>query len=484
MEKIKVEAIYSPIRKHMPWLMWVAIIGMLISGIADGIGVDDDIVWLFGVIGFIGSVCGAVVNIGLLYAILKTVGQKLLSIPLYIVTAAIVCVVELLATTIATDMDDDIVGLIAIIAIMALILYIVLQAIMYGRLKKRFLGALRRIGALGMRVFWCTLALFLVETISLLATGKSKGGILVIVLAILTYQYMRAISQVMAQSDNNDNPDTISDSQELEQPVTNTSSNASEVDEPATHLHFRKPKCKTRKKLWYITGAIVIIIGIIIGFSIDWGSNRYGDRTSQEYAMEYGGLSLLEEKIDTDLRTRLKHDYNCYRGIVRFCDHMSEIIDKAYAGESLFDWSQLPEDEQLVSSDNPDTTTYKRLRHINYKTYKDLKKYFDSKNNVSPLFSLLPDFCAVSDGEPFESDAGFTEAEYGNMIVLHFLDKAYDFEWLSCFAMNMLGDYLEAIEITYFKEKHNNVYEVEFSTSPDARYVMDYSGEKVKIECR
>ena len=49
--------------------------------------------------------------------------------------------------------------------------------------------------------------------------------------------------------------------------------------------------------------------------------------------------------------------------------------------------------------------------------------------------------------------------------------------------MNM-RDYLEAIEITYFKEKHNNVYEVEFSTSPDARYVMDYSGEKVKIECR
>lgn len=63
------------------------------------------------------------------------------------------------------------------------------------------------------------------------------------------------------------------------------------------------------------------------------------------------------------------------------------------------------------------------------------------------------------------------------------MDKAYDFEWLSCFVMNM-RDYLEAIEITYFKEKHNNVYEVEFSTSPDARYVMDYSGEKVKIECR
>ena len=244
----------------------------------------------------------------------------------------------------------------------------------------------------------------------------------------------------------------------------------------------------TSRILWYSVGGVMltIVAALVIALCVDRNNEESSGTYDYDYNSGYDTEAKSERElsfgIDKELEKRLIHDYNCYAGIVRFCDRMSEIIEKAYTGDRLFDWSQLPEEEQLCSSENPDTVTYKRLQNIDRKTYKRLKTYFNSKDNVSPLFSLLPDFCAVSDGNPFESDADLTEAEYGNIIVSHFLDKKYNPEWLELFEMNM-RQYLEDIHITHFNEKSDHVYEIEFSTSPHVRYLIDYSGEKVEIKC-
>ena len=194
--------------------------------------------------------------------------------------------------------------------------------------------------------------------------------------------------------------------------------------EPVSYTHLDVYK----RQMLTIVAALVIVLCV----------DRNNEESSGTYDYDYNSGYNTEAKserelsfgIDNELGKRLIHDYNCYVGIVRFCDRMSAIIANAYMGDSLFDWSQLPEEERLYSSENPDTVTYKRLQNIDRKTYKRLKTYFNSKDNVSPLFGLLSDFCAVSDGNPFESDAGLNDAESGKIIVSHFLDKKYKPEWL------------------------------------------------------
>ncbi len=474
MEKINVEAIHSPARKHLPWLIAIAVSGTLIGAIADIVSsvMEEETWWGFVAIEFCGSVCAMIIETVLLYGVLKTTGRRLLSIPLYIATASLYCALWLLiGVTELNEMELDEYNAIGIIVIVAGILsavgWIAMQITMWKRLKRSFDGALGKVGVSGMTIVkWALIAiggLLVALKIGSIAGEEAMIVLLalvacaaVIILTILIIRYYKAILQVMVRCDDNDD----------------TPASIQYTDNPEPRNYKRSPnKTKSKKILWLVIGGIVAVSGIIAWLSTN--------RDNNSYAYEY---TSVEEDIAPELCMRLKHDYNCYRGIVRFCDNMKEIIERAHNGESLFDWSQLPEDEQLMSSDNPDTVTYKRLQHIDRKTYKEMKSYFESKDNASPLFGLLPEFCAVSDGGPFESDAGYTEAEYGNIIVLHLLDKEYVPDWTACFAMNMRG-YLDEIHITGFKERRKGVYEVEFSTSPGDTYVIDYSGDKVGIEC-
>lgn len=477
MESISIEKVKSPIRKYMPWLSIVGVICILMGIIADFVALINEAkkIWFGGALSyFVGNIIIFFVVVAFLRAVHNMSGKPLLSIRLFTVTAIVYCLTSLIVNSTelyALEFENyNILGILVIVLYgISILMYYIMFIVMWTRLRRRFEGNLYLVGEWGMTSVWtiiafvisCIIVVFLgfvmisEETMLLMLLifyGVAIEGV-IICFSLSLRAMMRAVEQAEVSND--------------------------EV----------KKTTMTGRKLWYVVGGVMltIVAALVIALCVDRNNAESSGTYGCDYDSEYDNTEAKPERessfdIDKDLEKRLIHDYNCYAGIVCFCDRMSEIIEKAYMGERLFDSSQLPEEEQLVSSENPDTVTYKRLQHIDRTTYKRLKTYFNSKDNVSPLFGLLPDFCAVSDGSPFESDAGFTEAEYGNMIVTHFLDKKYNPEWLELFEMNM-QQYLEDIHITYFNEKSDRVYEVEFSTSPHVRYIMDYSGEKVEIRC-
>lgn len=475
MEDIGIEKVKSPIRKHMPWLTIVAVICILIGIIADIVALIDEAkkMWLGGALSyFIGEIIIFFVVTAFLQAVHNLSGRPLLSMRFFTVTAIVYCLTSLIVNSTelyALEIENyNILGnlVIALYGISGLMYYIMF-IVMWTRLRHRFKGNLYFVGKWGLASVWTTIA-FVIGCIIVVCLGFIMVNEETILLMLLLFSCIVIVGIIICLS---------LSLKAMMHAVEQAEKSNDEVNKPTM----------TSRILWYSVGGIMltIVVALVIALCVDRNNEKssgtYDCDYNSEYDTEAKSKRELSFDIDKELEKRLIHDYNCYAGIVHFCDRMCEIIEKAYTGDSLFDWSQLPEEERLCSSENPDTVTYKRLQNIDRKTYKRLKTYFKSKDNVSPLFGLLSDFCAVSDGNPFESDAGLTEAEYGNIIVSHFLDKKYNPEWLELFEMNM-RQYLEDIHITYFNEKSDHVYEIEFSTSPYVRYIIDYSGEKVEIK--
>lgn len=167
MEKINVEAIHSPARKHLPWLIAIAVSGTLIGAIADIVSsvMEEETWWGFVTIEFCGSVCAMIIETVLLYGVLKTTGRRLLSIPLYIATASLYCALWLLiGVTELNEMELDEYNAIGIIVIVAGILsavgWIAMQITMWKRLKRSFDGALGKVGVSGMTIVkWALIAI-------------------------------------------------------------------------------------------------------------------------------------------------------------------------------------------------------------------------------------------------------------------------------------------------------------------------------------
>lgn len=475
MENISIEKVKSPIRKHMPWLTIVAVVCILTGAVADMVASIEEAekMWWGGALCyFVGNVVMFFVVAAFLRAVHDMAGRSLLPMRIFTVTAVVYCLTSFIvnSTELYTqEIENYSIWGNLIIALygISLLMYYAMFIVMWIRLHHRFEGELYLVGKWGLASVWTALALVggcIVAALIGLALGEE---VMYLILGMFTCVAIVGVVVCLCLS---------------------LRAMMRAIEQSETSFNNLSIKILYNKKMWYTVGGVVFIAAVVsvVILCVDGDDKEINEVYYYDY--DSGFVVDGEEKtespfgINVELEERIKHDYNCYCGIVHFCDRMSEIIDDAYAGESLFDWSQLPEDEQLYTSNDLDTTTYKRLQHIDRKTYKRLKSYFDSKDNISPLFELLPDFCAASDGYLFESDAGFTEVEYGNMIVIHFLDKKYNPEWLKLFEMNM-QQYLEDIDITYFDEKSDNVYEVEFSTSPHIRYTIDYSGEKIDIKC-
>lgn len=476
MENISIEKVKSPMRKYMPWLTIVAVICILIGIITDIVASIDEAkkMWLGGALSyFVGEIIILFAVSAFLQAVHNMSGRPLLSMLFFTVTAIVYCLTSLIVNSTelyALEIENyNILGnlIIALHGISGLMYYIMF-IVMWTILRHRFKGNLYLVGKWGLASVWTTIA-FVIGCIIIVCLGFIMVSEETILLMLLIFSCVAIVGIIICLS---------LSLKAMMRAVEQTEKSNDEVNKPTM----------TSRILWYSVGGVMltIVAALVIALCVDRNNEESSGTYDYDYNSGYDTEAKSERElsfgIDKELEKRLIHDYNCYAGIVRFCDRMSEIIEKAYTGDRLFDWSQLPEEEQLCSSENPDTVTYKRLQNIDRKTYKRLKTYFNSKDNVSPLFSLLPDFCAVSDGNPFESDADLTEAEYGNIIVSHFLDKKYNPEWLELFEMNM-RQYLEDIHITHFNEKSDHVYEIEFSTSPHVRYLIDYSGEKVEIKC-
>jgi len=242
MGKINVETIHSPLRNRMPWLIAVAIAGCLIGSVADitASAMEERLWWGFGIISFIGSACAAIIDIALLYAVLRATGQKLLSIPLYIGTTMLFCVSWLLIdVTEPIEMiftEYDVLGIAIIVAgILSASGYIILEITMWKRLKNRFDGPLSRVGAAGMSIakyaliaIGALLISYIIGSVALLILVAYAA---VAVLSVLTFRYMRTILYATEQS--------------------------------APHYTD-----KSIKKLYYITGRVILILILIRVFKI------------------------------------------------------------------------------------------------------------------------------------------------------------------------------------------------------------------------
>lgn len=202
MGRINIQTLVAFTKKHMSWLMIVALICDTVSAFATSV-IESDLWWGFGIIGCVGIVCDALITISLLFIVLKTTSQKLLPLGFFIGTMVTFALSSLIVDT--TELyefkieDYNLIGnlIIALLFISGLS-YFIMMIIMFRRLKRSFSDTLALIGKRGMTIVWMTVILYYSD-IKLEMGNYNEVRIVItciayIIYAILYFKYLRTVA--------------------------------------------------------------------------------------------------------------------------------------------------------------------------------------------------------------------------------------------------------------------------------------------------
>lgn len=209
MEKQNVQALRSPLKKHMPWLIAVTAIGGLTCSIV-GIIMQNNAWAGMGVISTICSLCGMIVDVFLLHAVQQQTKQHILPFGLFI--AIQVIFILLLPAILCIGRQPDLTGYITehlatvVILILALVIsgigYFIMLLVMYVRFNSRFNGALATIGKLGIAMACGLIVMSVCSSIVMMQPLGTAGIVTLCIISVayyaLYFKYLHTVSKLMA----------------------------------------------------------------------------------------------------------------------------------------------------------------------------------------------------------------------------------------------------------------------------------------------
>lgn len=209
MEKQNVQALRSPLKKHMPWLIAVTVIGGLACSIV-GIIMQNSAWTGMGVITTICSLCGMIVDAFLLHAVQQQTKQHILPFGLFITMMALTLILS--PAMLCIGRQPDLTGYITehlatvVILMLALVIsgigYFIMLLVMYVRFNSRFNGTLATIGKLGIAMACGLVVMSVCSSIVMMQPLGTAGIVTLCIISVayyaLYFKYLQTVSKLMA----------------------------------------------------------------------------------------------------------------------------------------------------------------------------------------------------------------------------------------------------------------------------------------------
>lgn len=196
-------------KKHMPWLIAVTVIGGLACSIVGIIMQNSE--WTgMGVITTICSLCGMIVDAFLLHAVQQQTKQHILPFGLFITMMALTLILS--PAMLCIGRQPDLTGYITehlatvVILMLALVIsgigYFIMLLVMYVRFNSRFNGTLATIGKLGIAMACGLVVMSVCSSIVMMQPLGTAGIVTLCIISVayyaLYFKYLQTVSKLMA----------------------------------------------------------------------------------------------------------------------------------------------------------------------------------------------------------------------------------------------------------------------------------------------